>query len=430
MKIKFIDKLFNNDNPIIVSSTNRNVDIYINNILNIVIASSNIKSIFKYKSQDKNNKILFDLSSLKNVFINAFVYRIIQGIYSFEKYKTSNIIEKNISFYIPQLSNINKEELLKVLEASKITRDIINEPSNIFTPDRFSKNAINMFKGRKNVNIKVFDDKMIKKLGLNLVYAIGGHSQNKPRFLIIDYTPPNSKKTVCIVGKGVTIDTGGYSVKTNHSMNNMHMDKEGASICVGLIDTLSKNKYNNRIVCICPLVENIISDSSIKPNDIVKAYNGQTVEIINVDAEGRLILADALAYACKIYKPDYILDFATLTGWSEYINCHTSFTHFTINEKLANCVIKYGNIYAERSYRIPAWLEYMEYISSNVADVKNHGFECRHSDGFMASLFLMNFIPHEYRNKWIHFDIRLSSYNNNVNVADGFASFLAIIKNI
>jgi leucyl aminopeptidase len=213
-------------------------------------------------------------------------------------------------------------------------------------------------------------------------------------------------------------------------MNNMHMDKEGASICIGLVDALSKSNYNNRIVCICPLVENIISNNSTKPNDIITAYNGQTVEIIDVDAEGRLILADALSYTCKIYKPDYILDFATLTGWSENINCHTSFTHFTTNEMLANSVKKYGNMYAERSYRIPAWLEYMEYITSNVADVKNYGFECKNSDGFMASLFLMNFIPLEYRNKWIHFDIRLSSYNNTVNVADGFATFLAIIKNI
>jgi len=429
MKVEFTDKLENN-NVITVSSKNKNANIYINNILNIITESASIKNKCNILSPNINEDIVFDLRTLKTIFINAFIYRITQGIYSFDKYKTKKNIEKKIIFYVPQISNIKKQELLGIIESSNLTRDIVNEPSNIFTPDRFSKNAISIFKNRKYIDIKVFDDKMIKKLGLNLVYAIGGFSENRPRFLIIDYKPPNYKKTISIVGKGVTIDTGGYSVKVFDHMNNMHMDKEGASICIGLVDALSKSNYDNRIVCICPLVENTISSDSTKPNDIITAYNGQTVEIIDVDAEGRLILADALAYTCKIYKPDYILDFATLTGWSENINCHTSFTHFTTNEKLANGVIKYGNIYAERSYRIPAWLEYMEYIRSNVADVKNYGFGCKNSDGFMASLFLMNFIPHEFRNKWIHFDIRLSSYNNNVNVADGFATFLAIIKNI
>jgi leucyl aminopeptidase len=154
------------------------------------------------------------------------------------------------------------------------------------------------------------------------------------------------------------------------------------------------------------------------------------VEIVNTDAEGRLILADALTYACNKYKPDYLFDFATLTGWSERINCHSSFTYFTSNEQIADNVQAYGNKYCEKNIRIPAWLEYISFIKSNIADVKNSGYECKNSEGLMASLFLMNFIPKKYRKNWSHFDIRMSNYNNTVNIADGFATFYTIIKNI
>jgi leucyl aminopeptidase len=429
MKISFVNNLINRNNVINVSSVSRNCDIYVASNLDILNLSLNIKTILNYNLRFKGG-VLFNLKSLDKKFINAFIYRVSQGIYSFNKYKTNANNEINTNYYVPQLSMKDRNEIIYVIKGSEKARNIINEPSNKFTPDNFSKNAKSMFKGRKYISVKVFDDKQIVKMGLNLISAVGGNSHNKPRFLIIDYKPPKSKKTICLVGKGVTIDTGGYSLKPGASMSNMHMDKEGASMCVGLLDTLANIKYNNRIVAICPLVENVITNSSLKPNDIIKAYNGQTVEIVNVDAEGRLILADALAYTCKTYKPDYIFDFATLTGWSERINCHTSFTYFTNNEKLSKCISVYGNCYGEKSIRIPPWIEYMEYIKSNVADVKNSGYTCKNSDGLMASLFLMNFIHPSYRNKWIHFDIRLGSYNNNVNIADGFASYLTIIKNI
>lgn len=429
MKISFVNNLINKTNVINVSSVSKSCDIYISSNLDILNVSLNIKTMLKYNLNFKNG-VIFNLKSLNKKFAFAFIYRITQGIYSFNKYKTKDIDEIKTDYYVPQLSLKDKYEIIAIVEGSEKTRNIINEPSNKFTPENFSKNAKKMFKSKKYISVKIFDDKKIVKLGLNLINAVGGKSQNKPRFLLIDYNPPKSKKTICLVGKGVTIDTGGYSLKPGVHMNNMHMDKEGASICVGLIDALANIKYKNRIICICPLVENIISSSSLKPNDIIKAYNGQTIEVVNVDAEGRLILADALAYTCKNYKPDYIFDFATLTGWSEKINCHSSFTYFTTNEKLSKCISAYGNCYGEKSIRLPPWIEYMEYIKSNVADVKNSGYSCKNSDGLMASLFLMNFIPPSYRNKWIHFDIRLGSYNNSVNIADGFASYLTIIKNI
>jgi leucyl aminopeptidase len=430
MKIYFVNNINESNNVIKVASIKKNCDIQINNHLDIINVSSKIKTLLNYNSNFKK-KAIFNLEKLDIKFAEAFIYRILQGNYYFDKYKKNNIERTVLYFYVPQMKFESRRNITSIINGSYITRDIINEPSNIATPENFVKYSKYIFRDIKNVKITVFNEKHMKKMGLNLINAVGIPSQNKPRFLIIDYNPSiKNKKTICLVGKGVTIDTGGYSMKKSESMVNMYMDKEGASISVGIVYTLSKEKYKNRIICLCPLVENIVSHSSLKPNDIIKAYNGQTVEIVNTDAEGRLILADALTYACNKYKPDYIFDYATLTGWSQRINCHSSFTYFTSNEKIARDVEEYGNKYSEKNIRIPAWLEYISFIKSRVADVKNSGYDCKNSDGLMASLFLMNFIPKKYRKNWSHFDIRISNYNNNVNIADGFATFYSIIKNI
>ena len=430
MKIYFVNNINDSNNVIKVASMKKNCDIKINNHLDIINVSSKIKTLLNYNNNFKK-KAIFNLEKLDIKFVEAFIYRILQGNYYFDKYKKNNIERTVLYFYVPQMKFENRRNITSIINGSYITRDIINEPSNISTPENFVKYSKYIFRDIKNVKITVFNEKHMKKMGLNLINAVGIPSQNKPRFLIIDYNPPiKNKKTICLVGKGVTIDTGGYSMKKSERMVNMYMDKEGASISVGITYTLSKEKYKNRIICLCPLVENIVSHSSLKPNDIIKAYNGQTVEIVNTDAEGRLILADALTYACNKYKPDYIFDFATLTGWTQRINCHSSFTYFTSNEKIARDVEEYGNKYSEKNIRIPAWLEYISFIKSRVADVKNAGYDCKNSNGLMASLFLMNFIPKKYRKNWSHFDIRMSNYNNNVNIADGFATFYSIIKNI
>lgn len=432
MKIYFVNNINNNNHNVIKVATNKkNCDINIRNHLDIISISKKIKTLLNYNNNFKK-KVIFNLEKLDNRFVEAFIYRILQGNYYFDKYKKITRERTILYFYVPRISCTNRKNINEIINGSYITRNIINEPSNIATPDNFAKHAKYMFKDIRNIKVTIFNEKHMKKMGLNLINAVGNSSQNKPRFLIIDYNPSghSGKKTVCLVGKGVTIDTGGYSMKNPKHMINMYMDKEGAAISIGILYTLAKEKYKNRVVCLCPLVENIVSRSSIKPNDIIKAYNGQTVEIVNTDAEGRLILADALTYACDKYKPDYLFDFATLTQWSERINCHSSFTYFTSNEQIANNIQEYGNKYCEKNIRIPAWLEYISYIKSNIADVKNSGYECKNSDGLMASLFLMNFIPKKYRKNWSHFDIRMSNYNNNVNIADGFATFYTIIKNI
>ena len=426
----YVDKKKNNNiNNIIVSShKSDNTNIVIQNVLDIIKHSIEIKTTIT-NNVNNDNEILFNLKKLNKRFVKAYVYRIMQGLYLFEKYKKKQF-NNRILFDIPHLNNNDKKHLFSIINYANFSRNIINEPSNILTPEKFATYICNIFNNTKYVDVKNYNHNDIKKMGLRLIDAVGGSSSNKPCFLVLDYKPPKWKKTICLAGKGVTIDTGGYSIKNVENMDKMYMDKEGAAISLGLFKYFIDNNYKNRLVCLCPLVENIVSGNSLKPRDIIKAYNGTTVEIVNTDAEGRLILADTLAYACKNYNPDYIFDYATLTNWSTKIHCHTSFTYFTLNDKIAKNIEIYNNVYAEKSIRISPWVEYIAYLESDIADVKNAGYECINSDGLMASLFLMNFIPPKYVKNWVHFDIRLSSYNNELNIADGFATYLEIIKNI
>ena len=429
MSIYAVNKNNKNVNNIIVSSSrNDNANIIISNLLDIILKSMDIKTIVNNLNNKKD--ILFNLKKLNKKYIKGFVYRIMQGLYVFNKYKSNQKINNKILFHIPQLNKIDRNELFSIIDYSNFSRNIINEPSNIFTPEKFGSYACNLFTNTKYVKVNKYNHVDIKNMGLRLIDAVGGTSSNKPCFIALDYAPPKYKKTICLVGKGVTIDTGGYSLKRDKHMEKMYMDKEGAALSLGLFKYLVDSNYKHRVVCLCPLVENIVSGMSLKPNDIIKSYDGTTVEVVNTDAEGRLILADTLAYACKNYKPDYIFDYATLTGWSERIHCHTSFTYFTLNDKIAKNIEQYNEEYAEKSIRMPPWVEYIKYIQSNIADVKNSGYKCVHSDGLMSSLFLMKFIPVKYRKNWVHFDVRLSSYNNTLNIADGFATYLEIIKNI
>ena len=423
MNINFISKLPNKANTINISSYKSLNSIHIKTVLDIINLSNNISTFITYNPQMKK-ELIFDISKLDKNLIDAFIYKISQGLYSFEKYKKDNKCIK-VLFYAPQCKG---NAIINIIKSCNFTRNLINEPSNKLTPTKFAKFIKKYFKNRKNVKIKIFDGKNIKKMKLNLIDGIGGNSHNKPQFVILDYKPNKFKKTICLAGKGVMIDTGGYSIKDVKSMNNMHMDKEGACMSVGLFDYITKHNNKNRIICLCPLVENIVSNSSLKPRDVVTAYNGQTVEIVNVDAEGRLILADTLAYISKNYNPDYIFDIATLTGNDKY--CHTSFSYFTTNNLLSNLAIKKCKEVGEKIIRIPPWIEYMEYIKSDIADVKNSGYKCKRGEDFMASLFLMNFIEKKYRNKWIHFDIRMESSNNTLNVADGYGTILKIINSI
>ena len=328
-------------------------------------------------------------------------------LYRFDKYHTAPS-ENKVFIYDQKYSLVALNLRNQYVMA---TRDLINEPANIATPQYICDWARERFAGVPHTTLTVLDEKQMHTEGLNLVLAVAQGSANASRFLIVDYRPPKAKGTICLCGKGVVFDAGGTNAKIGDANSYaMKSDKTGGCIVLGMLEYFAKEVKlpATRMVALVPLVENLASGSATRPGDIIKSHSGKTVEILNTDAEGRLILADALSFARR-YRPDYVLDFATLTRWSAKIHCDTAAVYFTASDKLAALVEDIGEEVGDRVWRMPRWLDYMGYCKSAVADLKNADLTidgCESGEGFMAAMFMAHFVPprllHE---RWVHFDI-------------------------
>ena len=349
---------------------------------------------------------------------------VFKAMYKLQSYKTKTT---TTNLYI-----LNQHEIVSILKSLQIGSDLATQPANKMYPDKFCKTVVKIFKtihlvNGVSVNIKWFDEHDIKQHQLNLVDAVGKGAQKQPRFLIIELNNKYCKDDyIALVGKGVVFDSGGYNLKPGSSMITMKGDKTGAGIVVSIIHYFAKQSNPKNIIGIIPLVENMISHKATKVGDVITAYNGKTVEILNTDAEGRLILADSLAYVSKNYSSKFILDFATLTGWANILHCDTSFVFFTTNDKLGKIIETCGNQIGERNLRLPNWPEYIQYTKSDIADYKNVNFECGRSDGFMASMFLMNFVKDP--SKWVHFDVTHSTTAQNMHIVNSAATAIKLIS--
>ena len=319
----------------------------------------------------------------------------------------------------------------RALGCADIARNLENEPANHMTPHMFCENAMSILKKvdtHRKLKFKVLDEKEMDREGLRLVLAVGQSSSSHPRFMAVEYIQNKKYPTICLIGKGVTFDAGGLRLKPAVGMVDMKQDKSGAAIVVSILHHLLKYHANTtcqhvNFVGLTPLVENVINGKAVKPGDIVKAHNGSNVEILDPDAEGRLILADAISYSQKYYKPEYIIDFATLTAFASMICCDLSAVYHTLSEPLAAIVGELGEATGERVWRHPPWAEYKVNTMSPVADMRNANFECTRSGSFMAAMFISNFIPEDIKNKWVHFDI---SNNDIRGIHSGNCAFLGM----
>ena len=360
----------------------------------------------------KDKKVIQDtfylfVDKLKFKQKRAFLLCLFKEMYQFKKYKHTAVDARSLYIIDKEKGRRNILDIINHANAGSLARDIATEPSNKMWPERFCEHVRAEFKGCKEISVRCMSMQDMKNLNLNLIVSVGQSAHHEPKMMIIEYMPEKNGETVCLVGKGVVFDAGGYNIKPSQSMWGMKGDKTGGAIVVGLFKFLAqmKERPTKNLIGIVPLVENLVSHNASKPGDIVKTYNGVTVEIIDTDAEGRLIMADAFAYLCDKYKPSYIIDFATLTGWSGLMHCDTSYVYYTQDNRISDIVQYIGEHVGERSVRMPVWPEYMRYTRSAVADYKNLQNSCKRSGGFMAAMFLMNFIKPELREKWIHFDI-------------------------
>jgi leucyl aminopeptidase len=282
--------------------------------------------------------------------------------------------------------------------ATCLTRDLVNDPPSVCTPRYLAEAARKI--ARKGIAIKVFNEKQIKKMKMGGLQGVAIGSTEPPRFVHLSYKAPGARKTVAIVGKGITFDSGGLCLKPADGMLNMKDDMSGAGAVLGIFSALADLKPRVNVHGIFAATENMPGGSAYKTRDVLRAMNGKTMEIINTDAEGRLILADALSYASRL-KPSEIIDMATLTGACVVALGPDMSAIFTASEKLQKGILAAAKAQGEKVWPLPLENEYLEMIKSDVADMKNSGG--RWGGAITAALFLREFVDEGI--PWAHLDI-------------------------
>jgi len=327
--------------------------------------------------------------------------------YKFDKYLTPDKEEPKFkveNVYLQFDKNKTFEKGLKEGEViatnTNFARDLINEPPMVATPTYIEKEVQKQLKGTK-VKLRTLNTPELKKLGMNAFLGVAVGSAQPPKLLILEYNGGKGKPIV-LVGKGITFDTGGYNLKPTGYMETMKCDMSGAAAVVATIKAAAELNIKKNIIGITPLCENMVSGKAYKPSDILKAYNKKTIEVGNTDAEGRLALADALAYAEDKFKPQLIIDLATLTGACVVALGDKRSGLLTKDDKLAKGLIKSANESSDLLWRLPLTQEYMESMKGTISDLKNTSPKSYGAGATTAAVFLSHFVE---KTKWAHIDI-------------------------
>ncbi|HEY6534540.1 MAG TPA: leucyl aminopeptidase [Candidatus Nitrosocosmicus sp.] len=347
---------------------------------------------------------------LKNV--ESIVEGLSLSLYEFNKYKKDIDDNKSDYFDLCQVHLLSDEnnnlELEQLVEKTLIisqsvffARDLANSPPNVISPTELANIAASIDNTNNKVKVKILDKYQMENLGLNGIIAVGKGSQNPPKLIILEHNRGVSgEKPILLVGKAVTFDTGGISIKPSDKMDEMKFDKSGGCNVLGIFKALSMLDIKLNVVGIIPSVENMPSSSSYRPGDILQMYNGKTVEVLNTDAEGRLILADGLSYGIEHYSPKAVIDFATLTG-ACIIALGTNVAGIMGNDDiLIQKIIQSSVDTGEKIWQLPLFEEFHDLIKSNVANIKNIGG--RTGGAITAAAFLAHFVNDV---SWAHVDI-------------------------
>jgi len=327
--------------------------------------------------------------------------------YRFDRYMTKTKDEdkpslKSIRVATRSAAAAKKEwaKLVPVCEGIFLARDLVNEPANVLYPDEFAKRAKAL--GKLGVKVEVLGIKEMKKLGMNALLGVGQGSAHESRLVVLSYNGARNKKTppLAFVGKGVCFDSGGLSLKQPVPMMGMKGDMGGAAAVVGLMHALATRKARVNVVGVAGLVENMPDGNAQRPNDIVKSMSGQTIEVLNTDAEGRLVLADAIWYAHSRFKPKFVINLATLTGAIMIALGTEHAGMFTNSDELAKRLTRAGMEEGEPVWRMPLGEAYDKAIKSKIADMKNIGGP--YGGSITAAQFLQRFVNGV---PWAHLDI-------------------------
>ena len=378
-------------------------DKFNNEIARIVSA----KAALKVREMEISEFSILPYSNIDEGLIEAISEGIALSLYSFNRYKTNDSGEESKVKQVTILINTDKNKIQPIIDrtgllvnAVNLARDLSNLPPNDCSPSQLASIAVSV--GTEyGLKTRIVERYEMESLGLNGIVSVGKGSQNPPKLIILEYHgSTDDRKPYLLVGKGVTFDTGGISLKGHDKMDEMKFDKSGGCNVVAIMKAVASLKLPINVVGIIPSVENMPSSTSYRPGDIIKMYNGKTVEVLNTDAEGRLILADALSFGIASYNPKAVIDLATLTGACIIALGTNVAAVMGTNKKFIDELHQVSDRTGEKIWELPLYEEFNEQIKSSIADIKNIGG--RPGGAITAAAFLSNFthgIP------WIHIDI-------------------------
>jgi len=354
-----------------------------------------------------------DVSGLPTDVVEAIVLGTLAGGYNLKLYQTNT--PDMAPFYSPvgefhltvaeadrEVAQLAVDKATIIWDAQRAMLDLMNAPSNYKTPQVLADWAV--ASGRAyGYSVTVMDHDELARQGYNALLSVGQGSENPPMMLVLDYNPENATgSTVGLVGKGVTFDTGGISIKPSANMHLMKSDMGGAAAVLGTLEAAARLKLPRRVVGVVPTTENVVDGMATKPGDVITSYLGKTIEIIDTDAEGRVILADGLGHMVRHIQPDVLIDLATLTGNVIAALGYQAGGLFTQNDELSTQLQAAGERTGERLWRLPLWDVYKDDLTSDVADVKNYSGKPING-AIAAAKFLEVFT--EKHPAWAHLDI-------------------------
>jgi leucyl aminopeptidase len=330
------------------------------------------------------------------------------GSYAFEWYKTKDKEERFVfegaTLFLPKQSDTEKararvERSGLLCQGVWLARDLVSQPGNVVTPGYLADTARELA-GRHNLSCRVYEMDELINLGMNALVAVGKGAAEPPRLIVLEYRGAGAKgRPVVLVGKGITFDSGGISIKPGAGMEEMKTDMAGSAAVLGTMAAAAGMKLPLNLVGIIPTAENMPDGKAFKPGDVLTSLSGSTIEITNTDAEGRLILCDALHFA-QGYKPVALIDLATLTGACVVALGHEASGLMGNDQRLADALTRAGERSGERLWQLPVWDEYGEGMKSDIADLKNSG--TRDAGALKAGWFLKQFVGSTH---WAHLDI-------------------------
>ena len=398
---KILNKNYNNKNYIFINCIDCKKVTEFENIGSILFDYLNN---YKIENSFINSKII----KISNMQMERILHGATLKSYSFDFYKTKqNKKSLSINYVGNDKKNTLRKKLNALTEGVFLTRDLVSEPGNVLHPDEYTKRILKLKKF--GLKVVVYDKKKLKKMGCGALLGVGQGSIRGSYLVTIEWRGASSKsKPLAFVGKGVCFDTGGISLKPAKFMEDMTYDMAGSAVVVGLMKNLAVRKAKVNAVGVVGLVENMPGGNAQRPGDIVKSYSGKTIEVLNTDAEGRLVLADALTFTEEKFKPNLIIDLATLTGaiiislGSEYAGLYSN------NDKLSKQLCEAGEQVEEKVWRMPLHKNYDKLINSKNADMQNINY-VGGAGSTTAAQFLQRFILK--KTPWAHLDIAGMSFS-------------------